>query len=125
MKTIMFITILFNVLLAPFSQKEITAKSLYFAQNTLQYGTIKKGSDPMRKFSFTNKGDKAIFILDAKGSCGCTVPTFPKQAIQQGETNYLTVNYDTQRVGKFQKTISVQISDGTTEILTINGEVVE
>lgn len=91
---------------------------------TMDYGTIEKGGDPIRKFKFTNTGNEPLIIKTAKGSCGCTVPTYPKEPIMPGESNVIEVRYDTQRVGMFTKTVTLTTNEtADTHTLTIKGEV--
>lgn len=95
-----------------------------FDVTTIDYGTIDKGSEPLRKFKFTNTGNEPLIIKTAKGSCGCTVPTYPKEPIMPGESNVVEVRYDTQRVGAFTKTVTITTNESTeTRMLTIKGEV--
>ncbi|TNE68072.1 MAG: DUF1573 domain-containing protein, partial [Bacteroidetes bacterium] len=82
-----------------------------FETTTIDYGTIDKGSEPLRKFSFTNTGNEPLIIKTAKGSCGCTVPTYPKEPIMPGETNVIEVRYDTKRVGAFTKTVTLTTNE--------------
>ncbi|MES2487188.1 MAG: DUF1573 domain-containing protein, partial [Bacteroidota bacterium] len=50
-----------------------------FKSETIDYGTISKEDDNgLRVFEFTNTGDTDLVISDVKSSCGCTVPTKPK-----------------------------------------------
>ena len=44
-----------------------------------------------------------LIIKNAKGSCGCTVPTWPREPIMPGETSKIGVKYATNRVGKLLK----------------------
>ncbi|MFN4255150.1 MAG: DUF1573 domain-containing protein [Saprospiraceae bacterium] len=95
-----------------------------FEQTTVDYGTIDKGAEPLRKFKFTNTGNEPLIIKNAKGSCGCTVPTYPKEPIMPGESNVIEVRYDTQRVGAFTKTVTITTNETVeTRTLTIKGEV--
>ena len=95
-----------------------------FDVTTVDYGTIEKGGDPIRKFKFTNTGNEPLIIKTAKGSCGCTVPTYPKEPIMPGESNVIEVRYDTQRVGPFTKTVTLTTNEAKdTHTLTIKGEV--
>lgn len=90
------------------------------------YGTIDQYSDGTCKFVFTNTGDKPLIISNAKGSCGCTIPSWPKEPIAPGASSVITVHYDTKRVGRFGKTVTLQ-SNATnypTKVLRIKGEVV-
>ena len=42
------------------------------------FGTITEGERVQTVFSFTNTGKSDLVIVDARGSCGCTVPSYPK-----------------------------------------------
>lgn len=95
-----------------------------FDVTTVDYGMIEKGSDPLRKFPFKNTGNEPLIIKNAKGSCGCTVPTYPKEPVMPGETAVIEVRYDTQRVGPFTKTVTLTTNEAVdTKTLTIKGEV--
>ncbi len=95
-----------------------------FDVTTIDYGNVEKGAEPLRKFKFTNTGNEPLIIKTAKGSCGCTVPTYPKEPIMPGESNVIEVRYDTQRVGAFTKTVTITTNEATeTRMLTIKGEV--
>jgi hypothetical protein len=95
-----------------------------FDVTTIDYGNIEKGGDPIRKFKFTNTGNEPLIVKNAKGSCGCTVPTYPKEPIMPGESNVIEVRYDTQRVGAFTKTVTLTTNEASdTHTLTIKGEV--
>ncbi|MCB0529940.1 MAG: DUF1573 domain-containing protein [Saprospiraceae bacterium] len=101
-----------------------TGAVMTFDVTTIDYGSIEKGSDPIRKFKFTNTGNEPLIIKTAKGSCGCTVPTYPKEPIMPGESNVIEVRYDTQRVGPFTKTVTLTTNESAdTHTLTIKGDV--
>ena len=76
-----------------------------FESMTLDYGTIDQHSEPLRILEFSNNGDEPLVITNAKGSCGCTVPTWPKEPIMPGETANIEIRYATNRLGKFTKTV--------------------
>ncbi len=95
-----------------------------FEVTTVDYGTIEKGSEKMRKFKFTNTGNEPLIIKSAKGSCGCVVPNYPQEPIMPGESANIDVNYDTNRVGNFNKTVTLTTNETeATHTLTIKGEV--
>ncbi len=102
--------------------KEAFAK-MTFAATTVDYGIISKGSEPTRTFNFKNTGNAPLLITDAKASCGCTVPTFPKDAIMPGESSTITVRYDTNRLGVISKSITITSNAGEPVVLKITGEV--
>ena len=97
---------------------------IQFKADTIDYGQIEKGSDGLRIFEFTNTGNEPLIISDVKSSCGCTVPEKPKGPIAAGASSVIKVKYDTKRVGKIRKTVTVY-SNATEPIkaLKIKGEV--
>ena len=104
--------------------KQANGPSMEFELTTLDYGTIEKGSEPVRYFNFTNVGSEPLIIKNAKGSCGCTTPDWPKEPIMPGEKATITVKYDTNRVGAFTKTVTLTTNEEVgTRVLTIKGTV--
>lgn len=88
------------------------------------YGTIKKGAEPYCEFRLTNTGKAPLIIASAVGSCGCTVPEYPKEPIAPGQTVVIKVRYDTQRIGHFEKQVTVNFNgQSTPAVLKIHGTV--
>jgi hypothetical protein len=79
-----------------------------FEKMVHDYGTIKQGADGGCEFKFTNTGKEPLIISNCQGSCGCTVPSCPKEPILPGKTGVIKVHYDTKRVGPISKTVMVQ-----------------
>lgn len=79
--------------------------------DVVDYGTIDQGSEPLRVAKFKNTGTEPLIISGAKGSCGCTVPNWPKDPIMPGETSQIEIRYDTKRVGAINKTVTVTSND--------------
>ena len=78
------------------------------------FGTIKEGEIAKTVFSFTNTGENDLYIVDAIGSCGCTVPKYPKNvAIKPGESGEIEVNFDSNGRPNLQQKM-VKISANTT-----------
>jgi Protein of unknown function (DUF1573) len=98
---------------------------LSFERTIIDYGVIPKGADGLRVFNFSNNTNEPAIIKAAKGSCGCLVPTYPKEPIMPGESGAIEVRYDTQRVGVFTKTATIETScsNNPTITLTVKGEV--
>jgi hypothetical protein len=84
---------------------------LKLESETVDYGTIDQGGDPLRLAKFTNTGTEPLIISGAKGSCGCTVPNWPKDPIMPGESSQIEIRYDTKRVGAINKTVTVTSND--------------
>ncbi|UKM64778.1 DUF1573 domain-containing protein [Flavobacteriaceae bacterium GSB9] len=97
-----------------------------FKSETIDYGTIEKGSNGVRTFEFTNTGDEPLIISKVTSSCGCTIPKKPKDPILPGKTGEIEVKYDTNRVNPIRKTITVISNAETpTVALKIKGEVID
>ena len=108
----------------PVQEDKSANATIDFESKVVDYGTIEYKSDGDRKFVFTNNVTEPLFIKNAKGSCGCTVPTWPREPIAAGATSEIGVKYATNRVGKFTKTITLTTNASKKPvILTIKGEV--
>ncbi|WP_295985857.1 DUF1573 domain-containing protein [uncultured Algibacter sp.] len=97
-----------------------------FKSETIDYGTIEKGSNGVRVFEFINTGDEPLIISKVSSSCGCTIPKKPKEPILPGKTGVIEVKYDTNRVNPIRKTITVLSNAETPTIaLKIKGLVID
>jgi hypothetical protein len=83
-----------------------------FTKMVVDYGDIKQNSDPLRVVEFTNTGTAPLVIQNARGSCGCTVPSYPKEPIMPGETSKIEIRYDTKRLGRINKTVTITTNEG-------------
>jgi hypothetical protein len=79
-----------------------------FNEMEFDFGTINQNSENVHVFKFINTGPNPLIIQDAKGSCGCTVPKYPKQPVAPGEEGEIEVVYKpgTQR-GQQTKTVTL------------------
>ena len=104
---------------------KVDGAGMVYVTETIDYGTIAQNADGNRKFEFTNNGNKPLIITNAAGSCGCTVPTFPKEPILPGAKGVIGVKYATDRVGAFTKTVTITSNaEGIpSKVLTIKGTV--
>ncbi|MBF2709568.1 DUF1573 domain-containing protein [Flavobacterium soyangense] len=104
---------------------KVEGAGMVFDTETIDYGTIAHNAEPNRKFEFTNNGNKPLIITNTQGSCGCTVPTTPKEPIAPGARGVIGVRYATDRVGPFTKTVTVSSNaEGMpSKVLTIKGTV--
>ena len=102
------------------------AAKMEFKSETLDYGEIKKGSDGVRVFEFTNTGDIDLVITNVTSSCGCTIPKKPDGPVKPGESGKIEVKYDTRRVGPIRKTVTVYSNaEEPTKALKIKGRVID
>lgn len=121
-----FMTVVATTLLSSntFAQPESGAK-IDFTKEVHDYGNIKYGSNGTCTFEFTNTGNAPLIISKAQGSCGCTVPSWPKEPIAPGAKGTITVKYDTKKAGAINKNVTIT-SNATNEpnkVIRIKGNV--
>lgn len=104
---------------------KVDGAGMVFENETIDYGTVPHNADGKREFVFTNNGNKPLIIESTQGSCGCTVPTTPKEPIQPGQKGVIGVKYATDRVGQFTKTVTIKSNavGQETKVVTIKGNV--
>lgn len=118
MLSIMFVAV------AMISNEVKAQAKMDFKKELHDYGNIKNGANGTCTFEFTNTGNAPLIISNAAGSCGCTVPTWPKEPIAPGAKGEITVKYDTKRTGEFTKTVTLTSNaTETSKVLTIKGNV--
>ena len=77
-------------------QKESNYAEITFDKVFHDFGMVREGEIVKTIFKFTNTSENDLYIVDAMGSCGCTVPKFPKNVpIKPGGTGEIEVNFDT------------------------------
>lgn len=79
-----------------------------FAESEFDFGTVEMGEKVEHIYKFKNTGDEPLTISNAKGSCGCTVPQWPKEPIAPGEEGEILVSFDTKnKPNKQTKTVTI------------------
>lgn len=98
-----------------------------FTKEVHDYGTVKYGGNGTCTFEFKNTGNAPLIISRAQGSCGCTVPEWPKEPIAPGAKGTLTVKYDTKRPGPINKSVTITSNaiNEPTKIVRIKGTVLQ
>ncbi|MGB0431103.1 MAG: DUF1573 domain-containing protein [Bacteroidia bacterium] len=90
------------------------------------FGKVYYKQKVLYNFKFENTGEKDLIILDARASCGCTTPEWPKEPIKPGETGTITVGFKSTSKGPFNKSITVDANTSPkSTVLHISGEVLE
>ena len=124
MKNILSLLFISFFSLSIYAQDKVA--KIEFESETIDYGTIEKGSDGVRVFKFRNTGDAPLIVSNVKSSCGCTIPKKPTEPILPGENGEIEVKYDTNRVNPIRKTITVTSNAETqTVALKIKGTVID
>ncbi len=99
--------------------------SIAFDNKVYDFGTVNEGDIVETEFKLTNTGKTDLVITNAQGSCGCTVPQWPKEAIKPGESSGIKVKFNTSgKPNRQQKTVTLTINtEAGREVLTVKGNV--
>ena len=100
--------------------------SFNFKKEEHDFGILIDGEKVTYSFLFTNSGDAPLIISNAKGSCGCTVPNYPKEPIAPGATASIDVTFDSKgRTGKQSKVVTLTANTNPNrKVIRINSEVI-
>ncbi|PID93777.1 MAG: hypothetical protein CSA95_06185 [Bacteroidetes bacterium] len=106
-------------------EKNPNAPRMAFESLVYDYGTIYQHGDGNCEFRFTNEGKEPLVLSNVRSSCGCTVPDWPRKPILPGKSDVIKVRYATNRLGKINKSITVQSNaDNSPMVLRIAGNVI-
>lgn len=96
-----------------------------FESDSFDFGEMYQDETVTNEFKLRNIGDAPLLIRSAKGSCGCTVPKWPREEIDVGEDAIITVTFSSgKKLGKQNKTITlVTNAIPSVKVLTIKGRV--
>lgn len=96
-----------------------------FEEMEHQYGTIVKGGNGDCEFKFWNDGNEPLILQNVKASCGCTTPSYSQKPVMPGQSGFISVHYNTNNVGGFNKTVTVTSNavDNPRVVLRIKGTV--
>jgi len=88
--------------------ENLNQASFKFEEEEFNFKNINQGDVVNHDFAFTNTGKEPLVIADAKGSCGCTVPTWPKEPIAPGATAVIKVTFNSAgKMGMQDKTVTL------------------
>lgn len=73
--------------------------TMEFSEMVHDWGELKEGEHMKYAFKFKNTGSEPLIISDAKGSCGCTVPDWPREPIAPGASGEIKVEFDSKGKG--------------------------
>ena len=121
----MFATVLAVNTASAQTEVKMAGPEISIDKDVHDYGQINKDANGDCFFTITNTGNEPLTITKAKGSCGCTVPDWPREPIAPGKTAKMKVTYATNRVGKINKSVTItsNSSNAPTKVVRIKGEV--
>ncbi|MFT4535678.1 MAG: hypothetical protein ACI9P5_003048 [Saprospiraceae bacterium] len=103
--------------------------SIEFEEDTYDFGEIMEGEKVVHIYKFKNTGKEPLVIANAKGSCGCTVPEWPREPIPVGGSGEIRVQFDSKGKGKVggatqaKKVTLTANTDPANTFLNIKGKV--
>jgi hypothetical protein len=99
--------------------------TIKYDNEKFNFGVVDEGEVVKHVYKFTNTGSEPLIISNCKGSCGCTVPTWPKEPIPPGGTGEISVEFNSKgKPGPQSKRVTVTANTTPTETyLEISGEV--
>ena len=108
------------------SAKTVVTPKIEMLETSFDFGEMQQGESVTHDFVLKNIGEGNLIISAAKGSCGCTVPEWPKEPIAKGEEAIIKVTFNSAgKSGKQNKTVTlVTNAIPNTKVLTINGNVI-
>ena len=108
------------------SAEKVLTPKIQMDKESYNFGEIQQGESVTHNFVLKNIGDASLIISSAKGSCGCTVPEWPKEPIVKAEEAIIKVTFDSAgKSGKQNKTVTlVTNAIPNTKVITITGTVI-
>ena len=102
-----------------------TNAQMEFEEVEWNFGEITQGESVKYAFKFTNTGSDPLIITSAKGSCGCTVPEWPREPIAPGDNGVIDVKFNSKgKKGKQNKRVTLITNMVPSQkILTVKGQV--
>ncbi len=100
------------LLLLVFVQLTVWAQTkgpaIEFKEDYFDFGDIKQGAVVEHTFEFTNTGDSILVLQKAYSTCGCTIPSYPKEGIAPGQSGQITVKFNSEgKMGLNNKIITI------------------
>jgi hypothetical protein len=92
---------------------------------TVDFGRVQQGAVCAAVISIKNESDQVLQIVNVRGSCGLTAPSWPRRPIQPGQEATIQVRYDSSRQGSIDRNLTINANTGTSvTVIKITGEIV-
>lgn len=109
-----------------YAQPEVlNGPQIQFEKESHDYGTIENGANGDCVFTFRNTGNAPLILETVKGSCSCTVPSWPTEPVLPGKTGEIKVHYNTNNAGSINKSVTITSNavNETVKVVRIKGMV--
>ena len=103
------------------------AQEIEFETVMHDFGQVYFNDPAVYDFVFTNTGTKPLLLQKPRSSCGCLIPSWPKDPIMPGKKETVRLTYKTNRKGNFNKSVTVSSNATNSQqiILRVKGNVLE
>lgn len=81
----------------------VNVAKMEFEQEIFDFGSVSAGTQVQHTFKFKNTGKVPLLVNDARSTCGCTVPNWPKNLIPPGGRGEIKVQFNTTNMLNAQK----------------------
>jgi hypothetical protein len=97
-----------------------------FEQEVYDFGEITQGEKVSYSYKFKNTGNSDLIITSAEGSCGCTVPEWPKEPIAPGKEGTIDVVFNSQgkKNAQHKKVTILANTHPSTNVIALKGNVI-
>jgi hypothetical protein len=97
-----------------------------FEETSFDFGSVNEGEKVAHVYSFKNTGDEPLILSNAKGSCGCTVPVWPREPIAPGEAGEIKVEFNSKgKKGKRNQKVTITANTNPPQtFIYLKGEVI-
>lgn len=87
---------------------EAQAAKFEFEEKSFDFGRITEGEQVEHLFKFKNVGNSPLIINHAQGSCGCTIPEWPREPIAPGATGEIKIKFNSKdKLGHQEKLVTL------------------
>jgi len=94
--------------------------------DTVQFGNCYSNSGCTHTLMVKNESEVTLWITNVRGSCGLSVPAWPREKIASGETGIIQIRFNGQQPGKFYRNLTIHSNtfSGST-VIKVAGQVIQ
>ena len=95
-------------------------------QATIEMGEVRQGAVCQRTIQVKNASEVPLWITNVRGSCGLSVPTWPRAQLQPGSTGVITVRYDSSRPGEINRNLTIVANtENASTVFKVTGMIIK
>jgi hypothetical protein len=108
MKKLALLFSFFTLALVYQAQAQTSGAVISFKENSIDFGDITQGQQVAHTFVLTNTGKQPLIISNVAATCGCTVPSWPKEPVAPGKSAEIKVSFNSAgKVGKQNSVVRI------------------